>query len=73
MTLVVTDAEASWDNKDKFHELFIFDNINLVPRVNIAEINKYSTFQHESFLFKRRIEELLNAYSVQMTIELLFD
>lgn len=52
----------------EFHELFVFDNINFVPRVNLAEINEYSTFQHENFLFKKRIEEMLNADSVNMTI-----
>lgn len=44
-----------------------------MKRVNLQDLNEFSNYAEESLYFSQRIEELLNAETVKMTVEVLSD
>ena len=55
--------------------LFSYDGqgSDFVERVDLSQLNEFSTFKQESLLFERRYSEVLESDSVKMTVEVLND
>ncbi len=73
--LVCLDDSVSKGNK--FTEVWVFsydgNGSDFVERVHIDDLNEFSNYTEESRYFSQRIEEILNAESVKMTVEVLGD
>lgn len=63
--------------KGKFAEIWLFSHDgkggDFVDRVNLDDLNEFSNYNEENRYFSNRIEDLLNADSVKMTVEVLAD
>lgn len=63
--------------QNKFVEIFVFSydgkGGDFVRRVNLQDLNEFSNYAEESLYFSQRIEGLLNAETVRMTVEVLSD
>lgn len=46
---------------------------DFVERVNLDDLNEFSNYNEENKYFKDRVEDLLNADQVKMTVEVLSD
>lgn len=62
---------------NKFSEIWLFSydgkGSDFVKRVSLHDLNEFSNYVEESRYFNKRIEELLNAETVKMTVEVLSD
>jgi hypothetical protein len=72
---VCLDESVSKGNK--FAEVWVFsydgNGSDFVERLQIDDLNEFSNFTEENRYFVQRIEEILNAQSVKMTVEVLGD
>ena len=55
--------------------LFSYDGqgADFVERVELGQLNEFSTFKQETLLYEKRYNEVLEADSVKMTVEVLND
>ena len=62
---------------NKFAEIWVFsydgNGSDFVERVQLGDLNEFSNYAEESSYFKERIENILNAHHVKMTVEVLSD
>jgi hypothetical protein len=62
---------------NKFAEIWIFSHdgngSDFVERVHLGDLNEFSNYAEEGSYFKERIENILNAHHVKMTVEVLSD
>jgi hypothetical protein len=69
--------DESLQKSGKFTEIWVFSydgkGGDFVNRVNLGDLNEYSNYNAESRYFSNRVEEVLNAESVKMTVEVLSD
>lgn len=63
--------------KGKVAEIWLFSHDgkggDFVERVNLDDLNEFSNYNEENKYFKDRVEDLLNADQVKMTVEVLSD
>lgn len=73
--LVCSDESTS--KKPQFHEIHVFSydgqGGDFVKRVNLEDLSEFSNYYEETKYFKSRVDGLLNAASVKMTVEVLSD
>ncbi len=69
--------DESQAKANKFTEIWLFSydgkGGDFVKRVNLHDLNEFSNYAEESRYFTKRIDELLNAETVRMTVEVLSD
>jgi len=69
--------DESVSKSNKFTEIWVFSydgkGADFVKRVNLHDLNEFSNYVEESRYFLQRVEELLNAETVRMTVEVLSD
>ncbi len=69
--------DESVAKSNKFSEIWVFSfdgkGSDFVERVDLGDLNEYSNYSEESRYFSRRIENILNAEYVKMTVEVLSD
>lgn len=62
---------------NKFAEVWLFsydgNGADFVERVHLEDLNEFSNYAEESRFFSQRIEDVLNAHHVKMTVEVLSD
>ena len=62
---------------NKFSDIWVFSydgkGGDLVDRVNLEDLNEFSNYTEENKYFSSRIEDILNAEFVKMTVEVLSD
>ena len=62
---------------NKFAEIWLFSydgaGNDFVERVQLEDLNEFSNYAEENRFFSERIESILNAQSVKMTVEVLSD
>jgi hypothetical protein len=65
------------EKSSKFSEIWLFSydgkGSDFVDRVNLSDLNEFSNYTEESKYFTKRIESILNAEFVKMTVEVLSD
>jgi hypothetical protein len=62
---------------NKFAEIWLFSydgaGSDFVERVQLEDLNEFSNYAEENRFFSERIESILNAHTVKMTVEVLSD
>lgn len=62
---------------NKFSEIWVFsydgNGGDFVERVHLEDLNEFSNYAEESRFYSQRIEDILNAQHVKMTVEVLSD
>lgn len=65
------------DKKSTFVDIWLYSydgqGADFVERVNLTQLSDFSSFKQENALYEKRYNEVLEAESVKMTIEVLSD
>lgn len=65
------------DKSPKLNEIWLFSydgqGADFVERVDLAQLNEFSTLKQENLLYERRYNEVLESDCVKMTVEVLSD
>lgn len=69
--------DDSLTKKNQFADIWLFSHdgkgADFAPRVHLEDLNEFSNYHEENKYFSNRVEDLLNAEQVKMTVEVLAD